>query len=86
MAQVDEIIQRMDQELKQAEAYGRDIYAAKRLLENACQSISRLKYCCLLQKAPGAEVSAAVETVQNSQSLQGSHFKEWKRRKARYSS
>ena len=33
MAQIDEVIQRMDTELKQAEEYTRDMYAAKQLLE-----------------------------------------------------
>ncbi|PRR91990.1 MULTISPECIES: AAA family ATPase [unclassified Bacillus (in: firmicutes)] len=64
VAQVDEVIQRMDKELKQAEEYARDMYAAKQLLEtNANQLVKQFAF--LSQKAPGTEVAAAVETVQN---------------------
>nr|MDF9459448.1 hypothetical protein [Bacillus pumilus] len=57
VAQVDEVIQRMDKELKQAEEYARDMYAAKRLLEtNANQLVKQFAF--LSQKAPGAEVVA----------------------------
>ncbi|MFL0436091.1 AAA family ATPase [Bacillus pumilus] len=76
VAQVDEIIQRMDQELKQAEAYGRGIYAAKQLLETHANQLVK-QFSFLSQKAPEAEVAAAVETVQNSHSLQGL-MQEWK--------
>ncbi|WP_144525798.1 AAA family ATPase [Bacillus pumilus] len=76
VAQVDEIIQRMDQELKQAEAYGRDMYAAKQLLETHANQLVK-QFAFLSQKAPGTEVAAAVETVQNSQSLQDL-MQEWK--------
>ncbi|PRS72919.1 SMC family ATPase [Bacillus sp. LNXM65] len=76
VAQVDEVIQRMDKELKQAEEYARDMYAAKQLLEtNANQLVKQFAF--LSQKAPGAEVAAAVETVQNPQSLQDL-MQEWK--------
>ncbi|KMY20181.1 DNA repair exonuclease [Bacillus pumilus] len=76
VAQVDEVIQRMDKELKQAEDYGRDMYAAKQLLETHANQLVK-QFAFLSQKAPGAEVAAAVETVQNSQSLQGL-VQEWK--------
>ncbi|MGG5181235.1 AAA family ATPase [Bacillus sp. MM09(2025)] len=76
VAQVDEVIQRMDKELKQAEDYGRDMYAAKQLLETHANQLVK-QFAFLSQKAPGAEVAAAVETVQNSQSLQDL-MQEWK--------
>ncbi|AMM96779.1 AAA family ATPase [Bacillus pumilus] len=76
VAQVDEVIQRMDKELKQAEDYGRDMYAAKQLLETHANQLVK-QFAFLSQKAPGAEVAAAVEMVQNSQSLQDL-MQEWK--------
>ncbi|WP_458110230.1 exonuclease subunit SbcC [Bacillus zhangzhouensis] len=76
VAQIDEVIQRIDKELKQAEEYARDMYAAKQLLETHANQLVK-QFAFLSQKAPGAEVAAAVETVQNPQSLH--HLiQEWK--------
>ncbi|MFP3421190.1 exonuclease subunit SbcC [Bacillus sp. SIMBA_154] len=76
VTQIDEVIQRIDKELKQAEEYARDMYAAKQLLETYANQLVK-QFAFLSQKAPGAEVAAAVEAVQNPQSLQ--HLiQEWK--------
>ncbi|MBD3859843.1 SMC family ATPase [Bacillus sp. 28A-2] len=76
VAQIDEVIQRIDKELKQAEEYARDMYAAKQLLETHANQLVK-QFAFLSQKAPGAEVAAAVESVQHPQSLH--HLiQEWK--------
>ena len=76
VAQIDEVIQRMDTELKQAEEYTRDMYAAKQLLETHANQLVK-QFAFLSQKAPGAEVAAAVEAVQKPESLQYL-MQEWK--------
>nr|WGD97520.1 SbcC/MukB-like Walker B domain-containing protein [Bacillus safensis] len=76
VAQIDEVIQRMDKELKLAEEYTRDMYAAKQLLETHANQLVK-QFAFLSQKAPGAEVAAAVEAVQNPESLQYL-MQEWK--------
>ncbi|MBG9912991.1 DNA repair exonuclease [Bacillus xiamenensis] len=76
VAQIDEVILKMDKELKLAEEYARDMYAAKQLLETHANQLVK-QFSFLSQKAPDSEVAAAVEAVQNPQSLH--HLiQEWK--------
>ncbi|TYS32078.1 AAA family ATPase [Bacillus pumilus] len=76
VAQIDDVMKRIDNEIKQAEEYARDIYAAKQLLETHANQLVK-QFAFLSQKAPGTEVAAAVETVQNPQPLQDL-IQEWK--------
>lgn len=76
VADIDEVIQKMDEELKQAEEYARDMYVAKQLLETHANQLVK-QFSFLSQKASGAEVAAAVEAVKNPKSLH--HIiQEWK--------
>ncbi|AVM23335.1 AAA family ATPase [Bacillus pumilus] len=76
VAQIDDVMKRIDNEIKQAEEYARDIYAAKQLLETHANQLVK-QFAFLSKKAPGTEVAAAVETVQNPQPLQDL-IQEWK--------
>ncbi|MFS0655994.1 AAA family ATPase [Bacillus sp. 179-C3.3 HS] len=77
VVQIDEVIQKMEEELKQAEEYARDMYAEKQLLETHANQLVK-QFSFLSQKAPDAEVAAGVtETVQNPQSLKPI-IQEWK--------
>lgn len=76
VAQIDEVIVKMDKELKLAEEYARDMFAAKQLLETHANQLVK-QFSFLSQKAPDSEVAAAVEAVQNPQSLH-QLIQEWK--------
>ncbi|NOL31942.1 exonuclease subunit SbcC [Bacillus altitudinis] len=76
VAQIDEWIVKMDKELKLAEEYARDMFAVKQLLETHANQLVK-QFSFLSQKAPDSEVAAAVEAVQNPQSLH-QLIQEWK--------
>ncbi|WP_353856181.1 exonuclease subunit SbcC [Bacillus sp. Bos-x628] len=76
VAHIDEAIEKIDQELKQAEEYAREMYVAKQNLETHSNHLVK-QFSFLSQKSPDTEVAAAVESVENHQSLH--HIiQEWK--------
>ncbi|MDM5297443.1 SMC family ATPase [Bacillus pumilus] len=76
VAGIDQAIQQLDEELKLAEEYARDMYAAKQLLETHANQLVK-QFSFLSQKVPGTEVAAAVDAGQNSQSVH-QIIQEWK--------